>query len=328
MTRPNLFSYATSELSQDAMICWLLAWASPDCADEDSELHECGRRLIEALFKVHDRKPPENIRAVEVLKQYEHIDVFCVINGKYAVIIEDKTGTVNHSNQLKTYFEKIRKDYPEKDILRIYYKTEDQSSYKKIKEEGYKAFLRREILDVLETYEGDNPILLDYLNHLQCIENEVNSFLTKPIKKWTRYQWIGFFKRLQNELGLKEKHWRYVPNPSGGFLGFYWHGQDRKDFDQYLLLEEEKLCFKISVENASNRKQLRDRWHSALMEVDKASNCLTKPDRFGLGKDMTVCVFEAKDYRAEVDGELDLKATLEILRRAERFLDKTRERMK
>ncbi|MFD2933106.1 hypothetical protein [Spirosoma flavum] len=27
-TRPNLFTYATSELSQDAFICWLAAWVN------------------------------------------------------------------------------------------------------------------------------------------------------------------------------------------------------------------------------------------------------------------------------------------------------------
>ena len=27
MALPNLFHYATSELSQDAFLCWMLAWA-------------------------------------------------------------------------------------------------------------------------------------------------------------------------------------------------------------------------------------------------------------------------------------------------------------
>ena len=30
MTTPNLFKFATSELSQDAFICWLLSWAKKD----------------------------------------------------------------------------------------------------------------------------------------------------------------------------------------------------------------------------------------------------------------------------------------------------------
>jgi len=30
MNKPNLFNYATSELSQDAMICYMLEWAKED----------------------------------------------------------------------------------------------------------------------------------------------------------------------------------------------------------------------------------------------------------------------------------------------------------
>lgn len=26
MTKPNIFNFATSELSQDAFICWIISW--------------------------------------------------------------------------------------------------------------------------------------------------------------------------------------------------------------------------------------------------------------------------------------------------------------
>ena len=39
MSRPNLFKFATSELSQDAFICWLLSSASPENKEEDAKLH-------------------------------------------------------------------------------------------------------------------------------------------------------------------------------------------------------------------------------------------------------------------------------------------------
>jgi hypothetical protein len=38
MAAPNLFHYATSELSQDAFICWLLDWANPDNKEKDEAL--------------------------------------------------------------------------------------------------------------------------------------------------------------------------------------------------------------------------------------------------------------------------------------------------
>ena len=33
MLRPNLVDYATKELSQDAVVCWLIAWAHRDPAN-------------------------------------------------------------------------------------------------------------------------------------------------------------------------------------------------------------------------------------------------------------------------------------------------------
>lgn len=51
MKGPNIFSYATSELSQDAMIAWLAAWADPGFAKIDYALHSCGINLLEAFYK-------------------------------------------------------------------------------------------------------------------------------------------------------------------------------------------------------------------------------------------------------------------------------------
>ncbi len=69
MNKPNLFSYATSELSQDAFICWLLAWAHPENKEINSDspaLHACARALIEAFFEKHkNREHPLNAADVD-----------------------------------------------------------------------------------------------------------------------------------------------------------------------------------------------------------------------------------------------------------------------
>ncbi len=62
--RPNLFSYATKELSQDAFICWSLEWAKSENAKADSKLHAYGVALIKALFKQADRKTPKEIKTI------------------------------------------------------------------------------------------------------------------------------------------------------------------------------------------------------------------------------------------------------------------------
>ena len=57
MPVPNLFALATSELTQDAMLAWLLAWAAPFNAEVDAVLHATGRRLVDALFATHGEAP-------------------------------------------------------------------------------------------------------------------------------------------------------------------------------------------------------------------------------------------------------------------------------
>ena len=68
MNHPNLFSFATSELSQDAFICWLLSWANPKISEPDKELHQCAIAFIKALFKKH-KKSVSEIKDIKIKKQ-------------------------------------------------------------------------------------------------------------------------------------------------------------------------------------------------------------------------------------------------------------------
>lgn len=53
--RPNLFSHGTSELSQDAFICWLTEWANPIYQEADECLHEAGIDFIRRIYDLHKR---------------------------------------------------------------------------------------------------------------------------------------------------------------------------------------------------------------------------------------------------------------------------------
>ena len=349
MKRPNLFSYATSELSQDAFICWLLAWASPEYKDVDNDRHQCGIEFIRALFEKHGKTLPTDITEIKIKKQDKNIDVLCIINGTYAVLIEDKIGTKHHSNQLARYLEAVKKNFPKvKTIIPVYYKTEDQSNYKHVKNNEYKPFLRRDILDVLSTYKGSNNILVDYRERLRFIEDEVNAYKTKDISKWNQRNWTGFYMELQERLGEEDKkgNWGYVPNPTGGFIGFLWHfhgdkdtcrqflqleyghekfkeGKDRKS--KYKKVVEGKLCFKIEVKNKEDRKKYRSKWHKTLKERTKEYGLdLVKPTRFGNGETMTVCLLNG-DYRVTKNGIIDMDKTVEVLKKAEKLLESIQE---
>ena len=57
MNRPNLFRIATSELSQDAFLVWLIQWADPSTMQYDPALCTAGQdfiRLLGLVDKIHD----------------------------------------------------------------------------------------------------------------------------------------------------------------------------------------------------------------------------------------------------------------------------------
>ena len=112
---PNLFHYATKELSQDAMICWLIAWAAQGkgTGPEQEELRRCGLRFVSALLN-HNRDDKDPIKLeedveTEIHPQDRRIDVLARINRKHVLLIEDKTVTKDHSEQLSRYYDDVVK---------------------------------------------------------------------------------------------------------------------------------------------------------------------------------------------------------------------------
>jgi GNAT superfamily N-acetyltransferase len=321
MNRPNLFSFATSELSQDAFVCWLLSWSAPEYKEIDSKLNQCAIQLIQALFKKHEKEAPKIISNVEVSKQDSNIDILCIVNDSYVILIEDKIGTKNHSDQLARYLKEVKnRVYKDEYILPIYYKTEDQGDYSEIINAGYQTFLRDDILQILNEYNGENSIILDYREHLQSVSDNVASYQSLPIDKWNWYSWIGFYLRLQRELG--DGNWDYVPNPSGGFLGYWWHFQGDEECEQYLQLEEDKLCFKVWVSESHRRRELRTKWHERIKEKARKNGIpVKKPSRFGNGQYMTVCIYEGDYRKTNGDNVIDITSTVKLLKKAESLLE-------
>lgn len=325
MNQPNLFTFATSELSQDAFICWLLSWAKPEFQGE--LLNQCAVTLLKELFNKHGKTHPDELTSVTVLKQNNQIDVLCVINNRYAIIIEDKIATHHHSGQLERYIKEVQNrkgsdgaeaHFAREDILPIYLKTRDQASFSAIEKKGYKPFLREDFLQVLEFGCGlgiDNAIFIDFYRHLSSIEEHVQSYLTVPVADWgySHLRWEGFFVALQKELDVQG--WGYVPNPQGGFMGFWMKPNGVENCNIYLQLENEKLCVKLGVFDGYTPKVVRTEWYNALRnKLSFNGTDLVKPTRFGHGGYMTI-LCTTTDYRQiKSDGCIDMDATITSLR--------------
>ncbi len=99
LEQPNLFNFATSELSQDALIAWLAQWADKKYEVTDKALHKCAQLFIKKLLG------KDNYQVTDVIsgRQWENIDVWILVNSQYFIIIEDKKGTKEHSDQLERY---------------------------------------------------------------------------------------------------------------------------------------------------------------------------------------------------------------------------------
>ena len=91
MEKPNLFSIATKELSQDAFITWLLQWADDKYKKENEHLCLLGKEFAKSLIKLDKKLNAENIKIAKVTagRQWENIDIWAEINDDYALIIED-----------------------------------------------------------------------------------------------------------------------------------------------------------------------------------------------------------------------------------------------
>lgn len=316
MNKPNIFKYATKELSQDAFILWLLDHANIKHENIDPELKNCALRMIQQFFLLENKEMPDKIEYFEISKQEKHIDIVLRIN-EYMIIIEDKTESKTHGNQLIRYKEFAEKKVGKENVLAIFFKTHDQSNYQKEEKEGFKIFQRSHLLDILQESNVKNDIFNDFKSYILGIEESVNSFREISHADWKKAQWIGFFKYLQ--IALNQGDWKYVANPSGGFMGFWWASKKFENYTIYLQLEKQKLTLKIYSPDSMLSRQYRNANYKYFLQKAKDSNLeFVKPSRFGSGKTMTIL---QTDYLNDnSDGTVDLDKTLQYLQAVTSFV--------
>jgi hypothetical protein len=66
MNEPNIFNFATSELSQDAFIAWLLTWANKEYEGIDKNLHACATDFVRQLIGIDNYE----VTVVKVMQQW------------------------------------------------------------------------------------------------------------------------------------------------------------------------------------------------------------------------------------------------------------------
>lgn len=320
---PNIFSFATSELSQDAMFAYLIKWADPKYISIDKEMFLLGQSFLRLLAHNNDL----TINSVEVGRQWKNIDIWVEINNDTILIIEDKTNTSIHDNQLDRYRAIIEEEYKGKRNIQLfsYVKTgnEPKVVLEEIKKKGYNTINRSQILAVLKTYRGNNPIVLNYRDSLQSLEDATNSYKNTPINKWNGEAWQGFYMDIEKH--CHDIEWGYVPNPSGGFWGAWWHFKktvNNKNIEMYLQFEEAKMCIKVCYDGPENKTIIRNKCYETLIETAaQIAPEIVKPDRLGAGTYMTIGVVKPEHLFG--DKNIDVQDILTKLSKYEIIVDTT-----
>ena len=324
--KPNIFEIATSELSQDGFITWLLLWADKNNKQYDEKLHYCAVDFVKLLINKQYQKEIE-VDKVKAGRQQENIDIWAVVNDKYCIIIEDKTYTAEHSDQLERYKKICLNWCAEKkwSPIFIYLKTgtEAMTSLRIVEEKGFSIVNRSDLLKFFDEHNtSDNDIYLEFYEKIRNLENAEKAYLSKQIKDWDWSCWIGFYNYLDTMLEITG--WNYVSNPNGGFLGMWWNFVVWENFSVYLQISQDDLCFKIDTGvGCENCSEIRNKWYEIIMKVAEQTgkNEIIKPSRFGNGRWMTAAMVKREDWLGRDNEIVNREKVVECLKSYESFLN-------
>ena len=126
---PNIFHFATKELSQDAFLCWLLSWANKNYNQtETKDFYNFAQLFIQKTTGRND------LTLHKISRQEKHIDILLELKDTkgnlYAIVIEDKVFTQEHDQQIERYVKEI-KNIASDNIYIMYFKTGFTSEQKK-----------------------------------------------------------------------------------------------------------------------------------------------------------------------------------------------------
>lgn len=322
---PNIFRLATKELTQDSFFAWLMQWADQTHANINPNLNRTAQDFVRMLI---GRTDTYEVIKVVADRQWQNIDLWAEVNDEYFICIEDKTNTGAHSNQLADYKEKVFKRYKGKPhILKfIYLKTGNESAYtlKLIQEqEEYVVIDRKAVLQILDIRPVNNDIFNDFRSYLKTIEELTASFTSLKAVKNKMSAAEGFYINLQ-KLIPETTDWKYVSNPTGGFLGFWYHWVKTPDFQLYIQIENRirnQIQVKIKIGNWKPKIDTLNLICAELKELAlKYDLQVVKPSKYRLGNTSTLAIV-ANALPIIATDEIDMKQLVVNLQNLQALLD-------
>ena len=345
-TTPNLYGFATKELAQDATIAYLLAWADPAYRESHPRLHTLGTELLHSLLQTQEVDLPQ-IETLCIETQVDRIDILVRINtdrnaNRIILLIEDKVGTKEHSNQIECYKKTVKKKYSGKydRLVAVYLKTGNESKASLPDEGKCGRFMRLDLLEVLNGFQDTgNVIVDDFRTHLQGWEDDTNRWESVSYDEWrcTERSREGFYEEIERRWD-DDCGWEYFANPAGGFLacwlGFKDIGTENGYAKLYMQIHDAmRLTVRLGAGNALDKVRSPFMYQvlDALKEEAPDDIRIEKAGTFKGGGAAAVAnvTFDEQEpwFAVDPNGGVNMDATIERLHRLEKLLQKVATRL-
>lgn len=310
----NIFKFATSELSQDAFLCWLFASIGGDLYEksESKQTVIIAKRILFKLLEIQENDDAE-VKINWISQQWRKLDVVveASINGKtHLLAIEDKVKTNVHDkngkeeSQLDIYYQALinhwNEDIKNWHVKCIIYKTsflreDDHKHGPQWKEYGINEIIElfREARKGFDKIESD--ILLQYIKHLEFIDSCFKK--DAVIDKWQIWRDRDYDLAYENLFNLvhekvKEKYHCWINYYRGMYLTLIVSRNGKGKLlpsieiqPRSFLFNEDAILVKFSIEGYNLDKEAYN-----LVNVKKWQDNLKKAG-FGTKRTATVLRF-------------------------------------
>lgn len=333
--RPNIFSYATSELSQDAFLCWLLEWSIASNKAFHPKLHECAEQFVKTLLALPD-DTSFAVQKIKIFRQRFKIDVLVEINDEYVILIEDKVDTKFHSDQLSKYAKKVAQHYEmldkknkekphwkiKKHYLKSYLVWDDERAF--VEREDYQVFDINDFTSFFGPYSTvDHDVFHDFWQNILRRQDRYEAYKSDPPNSWHPDTWNSFLYELRNKLVQKTSiNGKFGSFHSGNTYWFLltWLKDYKKDGSNVSLeFNSGHLVVKTHIKDPSSEKRkIREDLIIRLQTIYKGSNNVKFKIVGGKGKRLansnSMIILEFTDYFKLDNGVIDFDESCRVIK--------------
>lgn len=170
----NFFDSAAREVHQDAIVAWLFRAAACAPGEALEPLRLAARSIVEKLLAVHPDMPSDanlTIRSVKTQsrKRDVYVEAIAPEHGEVRIVVENKTSSGRHDNQLNVYRELTTAGW-QGQFIGIYLKTGWMESRDRALPDGWASVDRATWLSIVTPWGEAHPILAEYVAFLSRVD--------------------------------------------------------------------------------------------------------------------------------------------------------------